>query len=164
MTSTNDRIEKKVVLRATRQRVWRAISDAREFGAWFGMKFDGPFVAGEILRGTIVPTQADADVAREQKPYEGHPFEIRVERIEPERLFSFRWHPFAVDRAYDYSREPMTLVEFTLEEAAGGVLVTVSESGFDSIPLERRSQAFTSNEQGWAHQVRLLEKYLAHAG
>src|SRR6516225_7589406 len=111
-----DRIEKQVLLKASRARVWKALTDAREFGEWFGVKFDGPFVAGAVLRGQIVPTKADADVAKLQQPYAGKTFEITVDRIEPQRLFSFRWHPHAVDAGIDYSTEPTTLVVFTLEE------------------------------------------------
>lgn len=159
--ANTDRIEKKILLRAPRPRVWRAIADANEFGQWFGVKFDRPFSRGASLRGVITPTLADAEIAKAQKPYEGMPFEITVDRIEPERLFSFRWHPFAIDPAVDYSAEPTTLVVFELEEVEGGTLVTVSESGFDRIPLARRAQAFTANEQGWGMQVTLIEKHLA---
>jgi uncharacterized protein YndB with AHSA1/START domain len=155
-----DRIEKKIVLQASRKRVWRALSDSKEFGTWFGMKFDGPFKPGATMRGVIVPTQVNADVAKHQKPYEGLPFEITIEKMEPERLFSFRWHPNAVERGVDYSGEPTTLIEFVLEEVADGVLLTVTESGFDQIPLARRAKAFTANEQGWGMVVKLLEEYL----
>src|SRR5437660_12606325 len=96
-----DRIEKQVVLSAPRRRVWRALTDAQEFGAWFGVRFDGPFVAGSPLRGVIVPTNVDAEIARAQQPYAGMPFEITVDRIQPETLFSFRWHPFAIERGVD---------------------------------------------------------------
>ena len=161
---STDRIEKKIVLRAPRARVWRAISDAKEFGTWFGVELDGPFVAGALLTGRIVPTRADPEVARAQKPYEGARFEITVERIEPMRLLSFRWHPFAVDPSHDYSREPTTLVVFELAEAANRVELTITESGFDRLPPERRAKAFDMNEQGWAGQAKLIEKYLAAAG
>jgi uncharacterized protein YndB with AHSA1/START domain len=163
MATNTDRIEKRVLLRAPRQRVWRAISDSSQFGSWFGVEFNGPFIAGARMTGRIVPTTADAEIARSQKPYEGTPFEISVDRIEPPRLFSFRWHPYAVDAGVDYSKEPTTLVVFELEEAAGGTMLTITESGFDQIPLERRAKAFASNEQGWAAQARLIEKYLALA-
>jgi uncharacterized protein YndB with AHSA1/START domain len=163
MSGPTDRIEKKVVLQAPRERVWRAISDAREFGAWFGVAFDGAFAAGARLTGRVTPTQADAEVARSQEPYAGKTFEIVVDRIEPMRLLSFRWHPFAVEPGVDYTNEPATLVVFELQEAAGGTLLTITESGFDRIPLERRAQAFTANDQGWAAQTRLIEKYLARA-
>lgn len=159
--SVTDRIEKKVLLRAPRARVWRAIADATEFGTWFGMKFDGPFVAGRMVKGAIAPTQVDAEVAKAQKPYEGMPFEITIDRIEPERLFSFRWHPFAVDPNVDYSSEPTTLFVFALEDAPAGTMLTVTESGFDHIPLARRAQAFTANEGGWTMVMTLIEKYLA---
>ena len=114
-----DRIEKKVLLRAKKERIWRAIADSAEFGKWFGVKFDGPFVAGAKLRGVITPTTVDAEVAKAQKPYEGTPFEITVERMEPAKLFSFRWHPYAVAKGVDYSSEPTTLVAFELEDAFG---------------------------------------------
>jgi uncharacterized protein YndB with AHSA1/START domain len=159
--ATSDRIEKRIILNAPRARVWKALTNADEFGTWFGVKFDGPFKAGAPLRGVIVKTKVDAEVAKAQEPYEGTPFEITVDRIEPERLFSFRWHPFAIDRNVDYSKEPTTLIEFTLEERADGVLVTVTESGFDRIPLERRAKAFTANEEGWTKVITLIEKYLA---
>src|SRR2546422_5324857 len=108
-----DAIEKKMLLRAPLARVWRAIVNADEFGCWFGVAFDGPFVAGAPVRGRSVTTKVDANVAKAQQPYEGTPFEIAVDRIEPERLFSFRWHPYAVDGGIDSSEEPTTLVEFT---------------------------------------------------
>lgn len=158
-----DRIEKKIVLRAPRARVWRALTDARQFGEWFGVRFDGPFAPGAFLRGVVVPTTVDDEVAQAQRPYEGLPFEISIDRIEPERLFAFRWHPFAVEPGVDYSSEPTTLVVFTLEEVADGVMLTVTESGFDRIPLARRAKAFTANEQGWTLIVTLIGKYLAHA-
>ena len=156
-----DRIEKKILLRAPRKRVWRALSDSTEFGTWFGVKFDGPFTPGASMRGVITPTKVNAEVANAQKPYEGLPFEITIEKMEPERLFSFRWHPFAVERGVDYSAEPTTLVVFALEEVAGGVMLTVTESGYDQIPLARRAKAFTANEQGWGMVVKLVEEHLA---
>jgi uncharacterized protein YndB with AHSA1/START domain len=160
---STDRIEKKILLRAPRKRVWRALTDSKEFGTWFGMKFDGPFAPGAVMHGVIVPTQVNADVAKAQKPYEGLPFEITIEKMEPERLFSFRWHPNAVEPGVDYSGEPTTLIEFVLEEVANGVLLTVTESGFDRIPLARRAKAFTANEQGWGMVVKLIEEYLVQA-
>jgi uncharacterized protein YndB with AHSA1/START domain len=160
---STDRIEKKILLRALRKRVWRALSDATEFGSWFGMKFDGPFVAGARLRCSIVPTTVNAEVAKAQKQHEGIPFEITIEQIEPERLFSFRWHPHAIERGVDYSGEPTTLIVFALEDVADGVMLTVTESGFDQIPLARRAKAFTANEQGWSIMVGVLEEYLAGA-
>src|SRR5690349_12742795 len=129
-----DRIEKSIVLRTPRSRVWRALSDSSEFGSWFGVKFDGPFVPGAPLRGVLVGTTVDAEVAAAQKAYEGLAFAIVVDRVEPERLFSFRWHPFAIEPDVDYSAEPMTLVTFTLDEVPEGVKLTVTESGFDRIP------------------------------
>jgi uncharacterized protein YndB with AHSA1/START domain len=160
---STDRIEKKILLRAPRKRVWRALTDSKEFGTWFGMKFDGPFAPGAVMHGVIVSTQVNADVAKAQKPYEGLPFEITIEKMEPERLFSFRWHPNAVEPGVDYSGEPTTLIEFVLEEVANSVLLTVTESGFDRIPLARRAKAFTANEQGWGMVVKLIEEYLVQA-
>src|SRR5262245_17499564 len=158
--ATLDRIEKKILLRAPRPRVWRAISNADEFGRWFGVTFEGAFRPGAPIRGVMTPTTVDAEVGRMQQPYAGRPFDITIDRIEPERLFSFRWHPFAIEPGVDYSAEPATLIVFTLEEVPGGVMLTVTESGFDQIPLARRSSAFTANEQGWDMMVRVIEKYL----
>jgi uncharacterized protein YndB with AHSA1/START domain len=160
MAASSDRIEKQMVLHAPLARVWRAISDSGEFGTWFGMRFAEPFRPGARMRGRIVPTQVDPETASQQKQFEGIEFEIVVERIEPMTRFSFRWHPGAVDPSVDYSAEPMTLVEFSLKEIAGGVELTVTESGFDRIPLARRAQAFSGNEQGWAKVVTLVDKYV----
>jgi len=160
---SNDHIEKQILLHASLPRVWRAPADTKEFGAWFGVKFDAPFTAGARMRGTLVGTAVDADVAKAQKQYEGIPFEITVDRIEPERLFSFRWHPNAVEEGVDYSGEPTTLVVFSLNEVDKGVMLTITESGFDQIPLARRTEAFTANEKGWSIVVNLIDKYLDKA-
>jgi uncharacterized protein YndB with AHSA1/START domain len=161
--AVTDRIQKQVLLNASRARVWKALTDAKEFGEWFGVTFDRPFAAGASLRGVIAPTKADPEVARLQQPYAGKTFDITVDRIEPQHLFSFRWHPYAIEPGVDYSKEPTTLVVFTLEEKANGVLLTVTESGFDRIPLDRRGAAFTANEGGWALQMTLIEKHLARS-
>jgi uncharacterized protein YndB with AHSA1/START domain len=158
---STDRIEKKILLRAPLKRFWRAISDSAEFGAWFGVKFEGPFTPGALVHGRIVGTRVDPDVAKAQKQHENVPFEITIDRIEPERLLSFRWYPHAMEPGVDYSQEPATLVVFTLEAVPEGVLLTVTESGFDRIPLARRAKAFQANEQGWDIVVTLVEKYLA---
>ncbi|OBJ28156.1 SRPBCC family protein [Mycolicibacter heraklionensis] len=155
---STDRIEKQVVLRATLERVWRAISDSGEFGQWFGVRFDGPFVAGTAVTGTITPTSVDAEVARLQEPHAGNRGTWHVVAVEPQRRFAYRWHPFAVDA--DVEDEPMTLVEFTLAETPDGVLLTIVESGFDALPPSRRSTAFEANADGWAHQLRLVRRYL----
>jgi uncharacterized protein YndB with AHSA1/START domain len=162
-TTTTDRIEKKVVLRAPRERVWKAISDAKQFGTWFGVEFDGPFAAGAAMKGRMKPTKVDPEVAKMQEPYDGMAFDCTIERIEPMRLFSFRWHPGAIDPKIDYSKEPTTLVTFELEEVSGGTQLTITETGFDKIPLERRAQAFEGNEGGWTHQAKLIAKYLEGA-
>ena len=145
-----DRIEKRIVLRAPRPRVWRAICDAKEFGTWFRMDFDGAFVVGATVRAKVnIPGHEHLKV------------EMRVERIEPERYFSYRWHPYPKDPAVDYSAEPMTLVEFTLEDAEGGTALTIVESGFDRIPLARRAEAFRMNTDGWTGQLKNLAAYVA---
>lgn len=161
MSQVPDRIVKKVLLRATRERVWRAVSDADQFGTWFGVAFDGPFTAGKATRGRIVPTKVDPETAKLQEPHAGTPFEFSVERIEPMNRISFRWHPYAIEKGRDYSSEPTTLIVFELEDAPGGVQLTITESGFDQIPLARRAEAFKANEGGWQHQCQLIAKYLA---
>ncbi len=157
---STDRIEKKIFLRAPRKRVWRALTDSAQFGTWFGLQFDGPFLPGATMRGVLVGTTVDPEVAKAQKKHEGLPFEIKIERMDAERLFSFRWHPFAIEREVDYSAEPTTVIEFVLEEAANGILLTVTESGFDGIPLGRRAKALEANEGGWNVMVKVLEEYL----
>ena len=149
-TSTTDRIEKRVVLRATRARVWRAITDAKEFGTWFRINLYGEFAAGKTMHGNIT-----------HPGYEHVKVEMRVERIQPESYFSYRWHPYAIDTAVDYSAEPMTLVEFKLDDADDGVAVTIIESGFDKIPLARRAEAFRMNEKGWGGQIKNLERHVS---
>jgi uncharacterized protein YndB with AHSA1/START domain len=148
--SDTDRIEKKVLLRAPRSRVWRAIANPEEFGHWFGVKLEGTFKPGAPIRGQIT-----------YPGYEHLTMEMLVERIEPESYFSYRWHPNAVDPAIDYTAEPATLVEFRLEDADGGTLLTIVESGFDQIPLARRAEAFKSNDGGWTQQLRNVERHVS---
>ncbi len=148
--SSTDRIEKQVILRAPRSRVWRAISDAKEFGTWFGVKLEGTFVEGATISGKIT-----------YPGYEHLTMEVQVERIEAEKYFAYRWHPYAIDPAVDYSTEPTTLVEFRLDEADGGTLLTIVESGFDRIPAERRAKAFPMNDQGWTQQMRSIERHVS---
>lgn len=132
-----DRIERKILLRAPRSRVWRALTDAQEFGAWFRVKFEDAFAEGAtVRRKTTYPG------------YEHLTMEVLIERMDPERLFSYRWHPYAVSPDVDYSAEPTTLVEFRLEEAEGGTLLTSVESGFDQLPSGRRAEAFRMNDRG----------------
>jgi uncharacterized protein YndB with AHSA1/START domain len=147
-----DRIEKTVLLRAPVARVWRALADAEEFGTWFRVKFDEPFVEGKTVRGRIT-----------YPGYEHVRMEILIERMEQERLLAFRWHPYAVDPDVDYSAEPMTLVEFRLAAEAGGTRLTIAESGFDRIPASRRDEAFRMNEGGWAEQIGNIERHVAPA-
>jgi uncharacterized protein YndB with AHSA1/START domain len=155
-----DRIEKKIVLRAPIERVWRAIVDSQQFGRWFGIEFEGPFREGQRVKGRIVPTQIDEKVAEMQKPYDGMPCDFFVERIEPMCVFSYRWNPSPVEPGVDAATEPTTLIVFELEAVTEGTLLKITESGFDSVPLERRAETFKANEEGWAMQTKLIEKYL----
>lgn len=145
----NDRIEKRIELKAPVSRVWHAITDYREFGEWFRVKLEGPFAPGQVARGHIT-----------YPGYEHLKWEAVVQKMEPERLFSFTWHPYAVDPAVDYSQEPPTLVEFRLEEIPGGTLLTLTESGFDKIPAGRRPEAFLRNDGGWTEQMKNIEQYV----
>ena len=147
---TEDRIEKRMVLKAPLARVWRAISNAAEFGAWFGVQLEGELVPGARVAGQIT-----------YPGYEHLRMEIDVERVEPEKLLSYRWHPNATDPDFDYSGEEKTLVELHLEEVDGGTKLTITESGFDRIPLARRAEAFRSNDGGWTEQ---LENIARHVG
>lgn len=156
-----DRIEKQVLPSAPLQRVWDAIADFDRFGAWFGVAFDAPFVAGARLTGRIVPTRVDPEVAKLQEPYAGKSFDFTVERIDPLRSIAFRWHPYAVEPEIDYAKEPRTLIVFELAEVAEGTQLTITESGFSNIPLERRATAFAANDGGWTKQTELIRKYLA---
>ncbi len=151
MTAANcDRIEKKIILRSPKSRVWRALTNAKEFGEWFRVKLEGGFVVGRNVRGRIT-----------HLGYEHLTMEVSVERMDPERLFSFRWHPYAVDPNVDYSSEPTTLVEFRLDEVAEGTLLTVVESGFERIPAARRSEAFRMNAEGWQAQMENIRRHVA---
>ena len=150
--SSTDRIEKKVVIRAPRSRVWRAIAAPEEFGTWFRMRLDGALAEGKPVRAQIT-----------HPGFEHVVLDMTAERIEPERYLSYRWHPYAIDTSVDYSKEPTTLVEFTLEEAPDGTEVTIVESGFDRIPLARRAEAFRMNDKGWAGQIRNLAQHVERA-
>jgi uncharacterized protein YndB with AHSA1/START domain len=156
----SDRIQKVVTLKAPREKVWKAVSDAKQFGTWFGVDFEGDFKPGAHMTGKMRPTQVDAEVARSQEAYAGMKFEFWVDEIEPPSRITFRWHPFAIDPKRDYSAEPKTLIVFQLDEVEGGTKLTITESGFDSIPLERRAEAFKMNQGGWEAQAKLLEKYV----
>jgi uncharacterized protein YndB with AHSA1/START domain len=126
---STDRIEKQVLLRAPLERVWQAISDAEQFGRWFGVRFDGPFVPGASVTAAMTPTTVDDDVAKRQEPHAGHQSIWQIVAVEPQRRFAYRWHPFAIEPDLDYDQEPTTLVEFTLAETPDGVLLTIVESG-----------------------------------
>ncbi len=148
VTST-DRIEKSVVMRAPRARVWQALADAEAFGRWFGVEMAGPFVPGARVAGRVT-----------HEGYEHVPFELTIERMEPERLLAWRWHPYSGDPGADYSAEPTTLVVFELTDVADGTRLDVVESGFDGIPLARRAAAYRGNDEGWAQQMLAIERYL----
>ena len=157
---STDRIEKRILLKASQSRVWKAISDSKEFGTWFGMKLEGPFIAGQTIHGSIFPTQVDPEIAAMQKPYTGKPATMYVEKIEPETRLQLKWNPFAIDPNMDYSKEPMTLITFSLDPKGDDTLLTITESGFDKIPATRRAEALKANDGGWEAQTRLIEKYL----
>jgi uncharacterized protein YndB with AHSA1/START domain len=161
---SSDRIEKKVILHADRKRVWQAISDSKEFGSWFGMKIEGPFTPGKTVLASIATSAVDPDSAKVAAEFSGLIFPIMVEEVEAERLFTFRWHPHAIERGKDYASEPTTLVTFKLTDVPGGTELTVTESGFDGIPLDRREKAFTSNTHGWEAQLLRIGKYLSRSG
>jgi uncharacterized protein YndB with AHSA1/START domain len=147
--TNSDAIEKQIVLRAPRARIWRALTDAREFGTWFGVKLEGAFEVGKAVRGRIT-----------HPGYEHLVFEMTIERMDPQDIFAYRWHPYAIDPAVDYSSEPTTLVEFRLEETDAGTMLTLVESGFDRIPAHRRAEAFRMNEEGWTAQVENIRRHV----
>ncbi|TWC12058.1 MULTISPECIES: SRPBCC family protein [unclassified Pseudomonas] len=146
----SDRIERKILLKAPRSQVWRALANAEAFGQWFGVALEGKrFVAGERTQGQIT-----------YPGYEHLTWDVLVERVEPERVFSFRWHPYAVEPQVDYSQEPETRVQFELEDMDGGTLLKVVESGFDGIPEARRLKAFRMDSRGWDEQMTNIEAFL----
>ncbi len=146
----SDRIEKRIELKAPISRVWRALTDYREFGEWFRVKLDQPFSTGQPSTGHIT-----------YPGYEHLKWQAVVQKMEPEHLFSFTWHPYAVDPNFDYSKEPPTLVEFRLERIPSGTLLLLSESGFDKIPANRRSEAFVRNDGGWTIQMKNIEEHVS---
>ena len=150
MNPASDRIERKILLKAPRSHVWRVLANAEAFGQWFGVALEGKrFVAGEWTQGQVT-----------YPGYEHVLWNVLVERVEPERVFSFRWHPYAVKADFDYSQEPTTLVKFDLEDHDEGTLLKVSESGFDHIPQSRREKAFRMDSRGWEEQMNNIEKFL----
>jgi len=149
-TVTPDRIEKQVTLDAPRSRVWRALTDVAQFNAWFGVKLSAPFAPGAEVSGQITI-----------RDYEHVKMTIWIETMEPERFFSFRWHPYAIEPGIDYADEPTTLVSFTLEDSGKGTRLTIVESGFDAIPESRRAKAFAMNSSGWSGQAENIRKFLA---
>jgi uncharacterized protein YndB with AHSA1/START domain len=148
----NDQIEKRIELKAPVARVWKALTNHEEFGAWFRVKLEGPFVPGKTSRGRIT-----------HPGYEHVIWQAVVKEMTPEKVFSFTWHPYAVDPNVDYSQETPTLVEFRLQPTPQGTLLVVTESGFDKIPAHRRIEALRMNEGGWTEQMRNIEKYVAQS-
>jgi uncharacterized protein YndB with AHSA1/START domain len=146
----NNHIEKRIELNAPVSRVWKALTDHEEFGEWFRVKLEGPFVPGQRSRGRIT-----------YPGYEHVQWEAVVKEIKPEQLFSFTWHPYAVDPNVDYSKETPTLVEFRLQPTAQGTLLVVTESGFDKIPAHRQIEALRMNDGGWAEQMKNIERHVA---
>lgn len=144
-----NKIEKRIELKAPVARVWRALTDSREFGEWFHARFEAPFVVGETARGQIT-----------WPGYEHLYLEAVIQKMEQEQLFSFTWHPYGIDPAIDYSKETPTLVEFRLEATANGTLLMVTESGFDKVPAHRRLEAVRMNEGGWTQQIKNIEAYV----
>lgn len=153
MTTSTDRIERQILIKATRARVWRALTHIDEFNSWFGVRLKGTeFTAGEVFSGNVT-----------HPGYDHLTMEVTIQRCEPEKLLSWRWHPNAVDPHKDYSSEPTSLVEFRLEDTERGTLLTVVESGFDQIPPERRLSAFRGNSEGWDIQIQNINKYVSAA-
>ena len=148
-TSNTDRIAKRIELNAPVARVWRALTDHEEFGTWFKVRLEGPFVPGRSTKGRIT-----------HPGYEHMVMEVLVERMDPERRFAFRWHPYAVDPKVDYSSEPRTLVEFSLEPTASGTRLSLVESGFEQIPAGRRLEVLRMNDGGWAQQMLNIQEYV----
>lgn len=147
--SDTDRIERSTHIQAPRARVWRALSNAEEYGSWFGANLTGQtFAPGQQVRGPLTI-----------KGFEHVVFDAIIERMEPEHLLSYRWHPYAVDPAIDYSKEQRTLVTFTLKDAAGGTLLNLVESGFDQVPPEHRLTALRMNTQGWEGRLWNILRY-----
>lgn len=142
-------IEKRIELNAPVARVWRALTDYREFGEWFRVRLESPFVPGQEARGQIL-----------HPGYEHITWRAVIQQMEPERLFSFTWHPYSADPSVDYSNEEPTLIEFRLEPTATGTLLTLTESGFDRLPAHRRDEAFCMNDGGWTHQMKNIENHV----
>lgn len=150
MSSTTDSITREIFLNVSRARVWRALADAAEFGTWFGITTNGqPFVAGQTICAKFT-----------LRGYEHVSFQMLIDRIEPEHVFSYKWHPYAVDAEIDYSSEPMTTVTFELRDAPGGTHLTVTETGFDDLPDHRMPEAFRMNTQGWDEQIQNIQRHV----
>lgn len=146
---TSDKIEKKIELKAPIARVWSALTDHKQFGEWFRVDLEAPFVVGHEARGKIT-----------HPGYEHVTWKARIVAIEPEHLFSFTWHPYGIKKELDYSKEEPTLVEFRLKETSTGTLLTLTESGFDKVPASRRDEAFRMNDGGWTAQMQNIAKYV----
>ncbi len=153
MTTSTDKIERRIHIQAPRTRVWHALSNAEAFGNWFGVALQGKtFTPGQHTRGQVT-----------QPGYEYITFDVQIEKMEPERLMSWRWRPAPVEKHLDYTSGPTTLVVFELHDADGGTLLTVVESGFDNVPPERRMSAYRLNSHGWEEQLKNIARHVANA-
>lgn len=160
-SAPSDHIEKRILLHAPVARVWRALTEAEQFGHWFGMTLEGSFALGAAVRGRTAMTQVDREVAALQEPHAGQACVLFIEAIEPMHRFAFRWHPCAPEPGASEDSVPTTTVTFSLNPTPAGVWLTVTEAGFDALPAHRRAQAFADNDGGWALQTRLIARYLA---
>ncbi len=149
-TTSTDRIEVQATFDVPQSRVWSAITDVKQFNAWFGVMLTSPFRPGTTVSGKLAVAG-----------FEHLVMSIWIEQLEPERLFSFRWHPYAIEEGVDYTSEPTTLVSFTLEDVPGGTRLALVESGFAALPESRRAKAFAMNERGWGIQLENIRKHLA---
>lgn len=159
MKTDTDHIQRQIEIQAPRSRVWQAIADSQQLGSWFGLRIEGPFKKGSIVRAKRVPSSV-AEPSGTSCSSDAPDLTMSIESIEPENRFSFRWHPFSYDPKYDYSKEPMTLVVFELTEIPGGTRVTVTESGFDALSPARRAEAFPKHEQGWPIQLDRIRRFV----
>jgi uncharacterized protein YndB with AHSA1/START domain len=161
---SEDRIEKHVVIRAPRDRVWKALTDSKEFGRWFGVRFEGPFAPGRSVRGVITPSELATPEETAGHPYLGKPMVFQIERLDPPHRFSYRWQPIEGRKSIEAEDGPSTLVEFTLEETKDGTQLTVVETGFSAIPATHRKAAYESHDGGWTVQVDRVRVHIEQGG
>ena len=161
LSESTDEIRLAAHLDAEFERAWQIFADATEFGRWFGMALTGPFINGQDSRGSLVPTEANSEVAAQQRPFAGRPVHLLDVEIVVNQSVSFGWHPFALDPGIDYSGEPPTRVQFHLTARDKGVDLIVSETGFDALPQGRRDEAFRAHQGGWRMQIDLIQAWLS---